>query len=72
MTSGEEGFLTLKKENIRASKDWVESRWADRKAKPNILSCIAEKMLVLARNTQLPHLQQRHVGFKFLGYINTN
>lgn len=38
---GEANFLTVKRENIRVSKDWVENKWVDVNPKPDILSCIS-------------------------------
>ncbi|KAL5574897.1 hypothetical protein UlMin_016596 [Ulmus minor] len=38
---GEERFLTVQKNNLRASKDWDGSKWIDVKARPDILLYIS-------------------------------
>ncbi|KAL3614931.1 hypothetical protein CASFOL_040592 [Castilleja foliolosa] len=34
---GEDRFLTIASKNIRVSRDWIDGKWADIKAKPDIL-----------------------------------
>ncbi|KAI8524948.1 hypothetical protein RHMOL_Rhmol13G0189400 [Rhododendron molle] len=38
---GDDRFLTVKRKNLRTSRDWVGNRWVDIKAKPDILSYIS-------------------------------
>ncbi|KAH7838628.1 hypothetical protein Vadar_029273 [Vaccinium darrowii] len=37
-------FLTLKRKNVRTSRDWVGNRWVDIKAKPHILSYVSSNI----------------------------
>ncbi|EYU21022.1 hypothetical protein ABFS82_03G026600 [Erythranthe guttata] len=37
---GEDRFATVDRKHVRASRDWVDSRWVDIETKPNIISLI--------------------------------
>ncbi|KAK6133190.1 hypothetical protein DH2020_033080 [Rehmannia glutinosa] len=38
---GENRFLTVARKNIRVSRDWIDGKWANIKAKPDILSFLS-------------------------------
>ncbi|KAM1347979.1 hypothetical protein ACFX2I_037051 [Malus domestica] len=41
---GEEKLMSFQRKDVRASKDWIENRWVDVKAKPDILSYVSENI----------------------------
>ncbi|XP_004295325.1 PREDICTED: uncharacterized protein LOC101315321 isoform X2 [Fragaria vesca subsp. vesca] len=41
---GEDKLLTFQRQNIRASRDWVDNKWVDIKARPDILLHISENV----------------------------
>ncbi|KAI3456571.1 hypothetical protein Pfo_013234 [Paulownia fortunei] len=41
---GEKKFLTVERKDIRVSKDWIDNKWVDVKAKPDILSLLTSSL----------------------------
>lgn len=39
--AGENRFLTVARKNIRVSRDWIDRKWVNIKAKPDILSFLS-------------------------------
>ncbi|KAL0443041.1 UNVERIFIED_CONTAM: hypothetical protein Slati_2026800 [Sesamum latifolium] len=54
---GENKFLTIKRKDTRVSKDWIDNRWVDIRAKPDILSFLTSSLNPMPR-VQLPSLPQ--------------
>lgn len=36
--------MSFQRKDVRASKDWVENRWVDVKAKPDVFSYVSENI----------------------------
>ncbi|KAI3466501.1 hypothetical protein Pfo_023164 [Paulownia fortunei] len=53
---GENRFLTVAKKNIRVSRDWIDSKWVNIKAKPDILSFLSSIFSVGPKLPPLPIL----------------
>ncbi|CAA0818005.1 agenet domain-containing protein / bromo-adjacent homology (BAH) domain-containing protein [Striga hermonthica] len=49
---GKNKFLTMERKDIRFSKDWVENKWVNISAKPNILSLPANNKSTSTANTK--------------------
>ncbi|XP_011095931.1 uncharacterized protein LOC105175245 [Sesamum indicum] len=54
---GENKFLTIKRKDIRVSKDWIDNKWVDVRVKPDILSFLTSSLNPMPR-VQLPSLPQ--------------
>lgn len=50
---GENRFLTVKRKNIRISRDWIDGKWVSIKAKPDILSFLSS---IFSSGPKLPPL----------------
>ncbi|KAL8058578.1 hypothetical protein ABFX02_03G027800 [Erythranthe guttata] len=51
---GEDIFATVDRKHVRASRDWVDSRWVDIETKPNIISLINSYRNPMPKSTLNP------------------
>lgn len=42
--AGESKFLTIERNNVRVSRDWIDNRWVNVKPKPDILSFLTSTL----------------------------
>ncbi|KAL8461658.1 hypothetical protein ACS0TY_032948 [Phlomoides rotata] len=51
---GEKRFMTVERKDLRISKDWIDNKWVDAIAKPDILSAITSILNPMLRGSSQP------------------
>ncbi|PIN02280.1 hypothetical protein CDL12_25205 [Handroanthus impetiginosus] len=62
--SSENKFFTVKRKDIRMSKDWIDNKWVDIKAKPDILSILTSFLNPPLQLPPLPPLAELQAKMK--------
>ncbi|PIN18616.1 hypothetical protein CDL12_08719 [Handroanthus impetiginosus] len=64
LMAGENKFFTVKRKDIRMSKDWIDNKWVDIKAKPDILSILTSFLNPPLQLPPLPPLAELQAKMK--------